>query len=261
MYDWPEARAETDAAWIGLRDAMRAAGLPAPDRLVRRNADLPPVPGGIRDGAGTVIAPDPATLPPDGIDLHTLWRHPRLLFAQACWGTLELGLANHVRVIGQPDYSAYQGGAGSCYSSAILMRKEAAAQWSDGSVPAPENGRPSLPLDMLRGRRFAYNGLDSMSGIIALTRDLEAASESIGIFGERIETGSHRASLIAVAEGRAEVCAIDCRTWALAKRFEPRAAKLSVVGWTRLRPGLPYITAMETPQEIVEVLCDLLSPS
>ena len=112
MYDWPEARAETDAVWARLRDALRAAGLAAPDRLARRNADLPPVPGGIRDGQGNVIAPDPATLRPEGLDLHTLWRHPSLLFAQACWGPLELGLNTHVRVIGQPDYSAYEGGAG-----------------------------------------------------------------------------------------------------------------------------------------------------
>ena len=260
MYDWPEARAETDAVWARLRDALRAAGLAAPDRLARRNADLPPVPGGIRDGQGNVIAPDPATLRPEGLDLHTLWRHPSLLFAQACWGPLELGLNTHVRVIGQPDYSAYEGGAGSCYSSAIVMRKEAAAEWFDGSVRAPEDGRPSLPLDILRGGRFAYNSLDSMSGIIALTRDLEAAGKNVGIFGERIETGAHRASLIAVAEGRADICAVDCRTWALARRFEPRAAGLRVAGWTGLRPGLPYITALEAPHGIAEALRDFLAP-
>ena len=55
MYDWPEARAETDAYWVALRDAFRAAGIKAPQRLVRRNADMPAVPGGIRDQAGAVI--------------------------------------------------------------------------------------------------------------------------------------------------------------------------------------------------------------
>ena len=43
----------------------------------------------------------------------------------------------------------------------------------------------------------------AMSGIIALTRDLEAAGESLAIFAERVQTGAHRASIIAVAEGRA----------------------------------------------------------
>ena len=59
----------------------------------------------------------------------------------------------------------------------------------------------------MRGKRFAYNSLDSMSGIIALSRDLEAMGESLDIFSERIETGAHRASIVAVAEGRADVCA------------------------------------------------------
>ncbi len=69
------------------------------------------------------------------------------------------------------------------------------------------DGRAVLPLDLIRGKRFAYNSLDSMSGIIALTRDLEAPGESLDIFSERIETGAHRASIVAVAEGRADVCA------------------------------------------------------
>ena len=89
MYDWPERRAEVDAEWAALRDRLRAHGVDAPERLVRRNADLPPVPGGIRDADGAVIAPDPATLAPDEFDLATLWRHPALLLAQTCWGPMQ----------------------------------------------------------------------------------------------------------------------------------------------------------------------------
>ena len=60
-----------------------------------------------------------------------------------------------------------------------------------------------------------------MSGIIALTRELAALGETLDIFSERIESGGHRASIVAVADGRADVAAIDCRSWALAQRFEP----------------------------------------
>ena len=72
--------------------AFSSAGIDAPEKLVRRNADLPPVPGGIRNGEGRVIAPDPATLPPDELDFPTLWKHPELLLAQTCWGPMEEGL-------------------------------------------------------------------------------------------------------------------------------------------------------------------------
>ena len=239
MYDWSEVRAGTDALWARIRDALRGQGIDAPERLARRNADMPPVPGGIRDASGRVIAPDPATLPPDELDLHVLWRHPKLLFAQACWGPMELGLAPYVRVVGQPDYSAYEGGQGELYSSAILMRR--------GSVEPAIEGSPAIPLDRLRGMRFAYNGPDSMSGIIALSRDLAALGESLEIFAERMETGSHRASAVAVAEGEADVCTVDCRSWDLIRRFEPLAAAVEAVGWTARRQGLPFISSLSAP--------------
>jgi len=239
MYDWPEVRAETDAEWARLRDAFRATGIDAPERLARRNADLPPVPGGIRDAEGNVIAPDPATLPPDEFDLPTLWRHPDLLFAQTCWGPIELGLSQHVRVVGQPDYSAFEGGQGELYSSVLLMRRD---------LPVHKGERtPALPLDLIRNKRFAYNSDDSMSGIIALTRDLGTFGESLELFSKLVETGGHRRSMIAVAEGRADVCAVDCRSWALARRYEAVSEKLRVVGETSLRKGLPFIASLRAP--------------
>lgn len=253
MYDWPETRAETDAQWAELCDAFRAAGIDAPAHLVRRNADLPAIPGGIHDAEGNVVAPDPALLPPDELDFHALWLHPALLFAQTCWGPMELGLARHVQVVGQPGYDGMEGGQGPFYSSAIVMRRPAPA------AAAPADGKASIPLDLLRGARFAFNGPDSMSGLLAIARDLEAAGSGLGIFAERIESGGHRASIVAVAEGRADVAAIDCRSWALAQRFEPAAREVVPVGWTALRKGLPYITARTMPAATVAAMRDALS--
>ena len=69
MYDWPEIRTEVDAEWVAIRARLKAAGIEAPRHLVRRNADLPPVPGGIRGQDGQMVAPDPATLPPQILKL------------------------------------------------------------------------------------------------------------------------------------------------------------------------------------------------
>ncbi len=257
MYDWPEVQAGTDAQWARLRDALRIRGIDAPVHVARRNADLPPVPGGIRDAEGTPIAPDPATLPPDGLDLTALWLHPALLLGQTCWGPMGLGLARHVQVVGQPDYSSVEGGQGQLYSSAILMRADPAMR-RDG-VAAPDDGRPVIPLEDLLEKRFAYNSADSMSGILALMRDLEATGESIGVFSDRVETHGHRASIIAVADGHADACAVDCRSWALARCFEPKARHVEVVGWTARRKGLPFITARTTPGEIAAILREVLA--
>jgi ABC-type phosphate/phosphonate transport system substrate-binding protein len=209
MYDWPEALAATDAEWAAIRERLVAAGIPAPEHLTR------------------------------DVDMHEAWRMPNLLFSQTCWGPLELGLAKHVTVLGQPDYSAFEGGAGELYSSAVLARK---GEGQPASSPA--DGRAMLALDWMRGKRFAFNNKDSMSGLLAISRDLAAAGTQLEIFfGERIETGSHRASIAAVAEGRADVATVDCRSWALAERFEPAAKAVEVVGWTARRKGLPYIAS------------------
>lgn len=240
MYDWPERRAEVDAQWLVLRERLRAKGFDAPDYLTRRNGDLPPVPGGIRDASGAVIAPDPATLPPHELDLPTLWRHPALLLAQTCWGPMELGLAAHVHVAGQDDYSGVAGGDEVFYSSALVMRR------GEGlAVPAPRGGEPVLPVDRLRGKRLAFNSPDSMSGYLAIERDLALRGEGFNLFTRLVETGGHRLSIGAVASGRADVAAIDCKSWALAQRHHEAASALIVVGWTGRRKGLPFVSAFE----------------
>ncbi|CAN7503264.1 phosphate/phosphite/phosphonate ABC transporter substrate-binding protein [Mesorhizobium sp. LjRoot246] len=243
MYDWPEVRDEVDAQWARLRDAFRKKGIDAPQTLVRRNGDLPPVPR----------APDLATLP-DELDFHRLWLHPALLFAQTCWGPMELGLSSHVQVVSQPSYDAYEGGQGEFYSSAIVMPADGAP-----SVVAPDDGRPLIQLDRIRGKRFTFNDLDSMSGLIGLKRDLEAMGESLDIFASRSESGGHRSSIVAIAEGKADIAAIDCESWVLAQRFEPAARKVRVVGWTGWRKGLPYITAATTPEKTVTALREALA--
>jgi ABC-type phosphate/phosphonate transport system substrate-binding protein len=227
MYDWPEVRAEVDAKWAAIRDALRKKGVDAPEHLTRRNADLPPVPGGIRDGSGRKIAPDPAGLPPGEFDLAVLWQHPNLLLSQSCWGPLEMWLRG-VRVVGQEDYSGIEGGEGEMYSSAIVMRR----------------GFPTVPAAGLIGLRLAYSAADSLSGYLALTRDLDAKGSGLQIFSEQIATGSHRDSMRAVCTGLADVAAIDCKTWALAQEFEAAARELALVGWTQRRKGLPFVTSV-----------------
>jgi len=216
MYDWPEVRAAVDAEWAAIRDRLRAAGIDAPQALTR--------PG--EDG----VSPE----------LGTLWRDPRLLFGQTCWGPLEEGLEPHVTVIAQPDYSAFEGGHGANYSSVVLMRRDA---WVDTPVPAPPGGRAILPLDQLAGLRFAYNSTDSMSGFKAMARDLQAAGQSLDIFAAQLPSGGHRFSIRMLATGAADVCTVDCRSWALARDLEPAAGAVVAVGWTARRKGLPYMMA------------------
>lgn len=251
MYDWPERRVEVDAEWAAIRNALRGAGIDAPQDLTR------------------------------GREEHDVWRDPNLLFGQTCWGPMNAGMSNYLQVIAQPSYDGIEGGHGINYSSAIVMRRSAFTFPSRGEVaplggagggesllavhptpalradppPPGESGSAQLPLDLMRGQRFAYNNPDSMSGLMGLKRDLEALGESLDMFSERIETGGHRLSVKAVAEGRADIATIDCRSWVLAQLYEPEAAsQLRVIGWTSLRPGLPFVTARSTSPGIVALL-------
>ncbi|RUT92762.1 phosphate ABC transporter substrate-binding protein, partial [Mesorhizobium sp. USDA-HM6] len=140
------------------------------------------------------------------------------------------------------------------YSSALVMFSEGGP-----SVASPANGKAVVPLDLIRGKRFTFNNPDSMSGLLALTRDLEAMGEGLDIFGSRSESGGHRSSIVAVAEGRADIAAIDCQSWALAQRYEPAARRVKVVGWTARRKGLPFITGRTTPASTVSAMREAIA--
>lgn len=247
MYDWPECRAQTDADWQQLHHHLTIFGVEAPETLARCNSDIPAVPGGIKDADGQVIAPDPATLDAGAFDVQALWRHPDLLLAQTCWGPLSRGLARYVRVLAQPSYEGIEGGSGQLYSSAIVMRRRAGT----AAVPAPSEDAAIIPWTLLENRVFAFNAPDSMSGAMALCEDFQAAGKTSPDLKKNHQTGGHRESVRAVADGVADFASIDCRSWQLALRHDERAAELITVGWTRRRMGLPIITSlMRNEQEV-----------
>lgn len=179
--------------------------------------------------------------------LHALWRDPNLLLAQSCWGPLHAGLGAEVHVLAQSCYDDVPGGRDTRYRSAIIMR-------AGQSCPIPAQDGACLPQG-LANQRPAINAPDSMSGCMALMQDLNAPD----LVQRAIVTGSHRASIRAVAEGRADFAAIDCRSWAYALDHEPAARTLTVTGWTALRPGLPFITSRTTPHPLRTSLADALA--
>ena len=297
MYDWPELRAETDARWAAIRDRLRAAGIEAPEHLTRENTpsgelDLAalwrhpglllaqtcwgPMEMGLSAHVQVVGQPDysdceggqgelyssavvmlgsrisdsglPGTAAANGV------KHPRSASLRSAPLPLPGGEETPAANLA-PFLSPVERGRGGLQS-----KPEWGSSSTDASAVTPPDGRAVLPLGLLRGARFAFNSADSMSGFLAPGRDLEALGESLAIFSERIETGGHRASLRAVAAGKADVAAIDCRSWSLFRRFEPEAsARLQVVGWTARRKGLPFVTARSTPPETVAALREALA--
>jgi ABC-type phosphate/phosphonate transport system substrate-binding protein len=118
-------------------------------------------------------------------------------------------------------------------------------------VSAPADGKAKLPVDRMRQKRLAFNSHDSMSGYLTLQRDLEVQGQTLGLFARLVETGGHRESIEAVATRRADIAAIDCKSWAFAQRYDEAASALVVVGWTGRRRGLPFISSLKLPAHLL----------
>lgn len=93
MYDWPELRPATDRFWAAIRDALRAEGVPAPDRLDREREPM------------------------------AVWTDPRLVLAQCCGLPFVRVLRERVDLIGAPDYGV-PGCAPGFYRSAMIVRRD-----------------------------------------------------------------------------------------------------------------------------------------
>lgn len=160
-------------------------------------------------------------------DHHDAWQPSGLLFSQSCGYPVATALRGVLRVVATPHYAA-PGCDGHRYSSAIVVRASSRA----------------ADLGGLRGAACAYNARDSQSGYNALRAAVAPLAGGGRFFARTIETGAHAASVEAVRDGRADVCAVDCVTWALLARYRPSALTgLRVLAFTERMPGLPFVTA------------------
>lgn len=177
----------------------------------------------IRDGlrARGIDAPD--TLSRGADDLMPQWLAPDLLLSQTCGFPYRARLHGQVKLVGTPDFGV-EGCPPGHYRSVLIARAD----------------DPRDTLADFDGTAIAYNDGLSQSGWAAPQN--HAASLGLRLpAGPR--TGSHRASLLAVAEGQADLAALDAVTFRLLRRTDPVAASVKVIDETDPTPGLPYICA------------------
>ena len=207
---------------------MRLASLPMYDLAEVRHATCAWWAGLARafEAAGIEDVPSELTRPTETI---AHWRDPKLLFSQTCGLPYTQQLVDDVRLIATLCYAA-TGCDGPLYKSLLLA------------------GETSSEFDLadLRRAKVAVNSFGSQSGWVALC----AAVTNPGCepdFGEVLVTGSHAASITAVAQGDAQLCAVDCITYALIEAHTPEmVAAVKVVHQSPDAPGLPYITGRTT---------------
>ncbi len=161
-----------------------------------------------------------------------------LLLGQTCGYPLSTRLKGKVQYLATPEYNV-EGCDGPLYSSALLVHKSS-----------------RITLETTAGSRFAYNSENSLSGYRCIRAIVGDPAKH---FGAMVHSGTHRQSAEMVATGLADVAALDAICWHHLKIIEPNvASKLKIIGWTKLRPGLPFITSLKTPSDKVKSLRDVL---
>ncbi len=184
----------------------------------------------IRDGlrARGVAAPDALTRTGD---LWGHWTDPALVLSQTCGFPYRARLHGQVTLVGSPDFGVPDCPPG-YYCSVFVVRK----------------ADPRRRLADFDGAALAFNEPLSQSGWAA--PQTEARMRGLR-FKTGPQTGAHALSARAVAEGRADIAALDAVTWANLQAFDPVAAELVVIDRTGPTPVLPYITAKGTDGRVV----------
>ena len=191
----------------------------------------------IRDGlrARGVAAPDALDRE---VGVWEGWESPELVLGQICNLPYRARMRGRVRLVGAADHGL-PGAPPGHYHSVFVARPD------DDADPAA-----------YRRRRFAYGEALGHSGWGA---PQAWAAERGFAFPATLETGGHLASARAVAEGRADLAAIDAVTWRMFERWEPVAARLRVIGRTGASPGMTFITAADDPAPHREAVAEAVA--
>ncbi len=164
---------------------------------------------------------------PDTLDRHLSiwegWQHPDLLLGQICGLPYRARLHDRLTLIGTADHGLDDTPPG-YYRSLFVVRTGDAAD-----------------IAAYADRMLAVNEALSHSGWAAPW--LAARARGFA-FRRSVAAGAHRVSARAVADGRADIAAIDAISWRGIVRWEPDvAAALDVIDRTPAAPGLAFVTA------------------
>lgn len=170
------------------------------------------------------------------LDLPSFWSDPHLFFGQTCGYPLTHDLCGQAKLIATPCYDS-EHAEGPRYGSAIIVAQSSSIK----------------TLIDAKNHVAAINGYDSNTGMNLFRISLARAGAYGDFFSEVIVTGSHRASVSAVANKEADIASIDVISLAHFIRFDPAlSSRIRIIGYTPKTPGLPFITSGVTAPSLVE---------
>jgi ABC-type phosphate/phosphonate transport system substrate-binding protein len=160
-----------------------------------------------------------------GADMARIWRDPRLIFGQTCGYPYVTQLRGEARLVATPIY-AFSGCEGPAHGSAIVVNRQA----------------QRCALADYAGACAAINARDSNTGMNLFRATIAPLARAHPFFGRVIVTGSHEASLEAVASGEADISAIDDVSLALLRQGRPELTlEIARIADSPRAPSLPFI--------------------
>lgn len=170
--------------------------------------------------------------------LDAIWDDPALLLAQTCGYPLTTRWRGRLTYVATPVYDA-PGCEGCRHRSRFIVRRDDGAR----------------DLRGLAGRRAAINDRLSNTGMNLLRSAVAPISAGQPFFAAVVETGSHAASVDTVANGAADVAAIDAITFDHLARQRPELTRRTrTIGWSPPVPNLPFVTGVSTDPQTVTLL-------
>ena len=170
--------------------------------------------------------------------VHELWTDPGLLLSQCCGADLVGRYAGKLVLLATPRYCAP--GCDACsYSSVVIVAEDSSA----------------TDLEHLRDAVCVINARESHSGSNALRALVAPLSREGRFFSRVVTSGSHPASVAAVARGEADVAAIDCVTYAHLDRYRPSSLESTRrLCYSQRAPGIPFVTRTGSGQNLIRHL-------
>ena len=179
-------------------------------------------------------------------DLEALWTRDDLLLSQTCGYPLMRVLPASIGIVATPVFDV-PGCDGPRYSSVFVVSE---AAYSRGATT----------ISQCRGLKAAFNDANSNSGMNVFRHAVAPYAHEGRFFGSVVETGSHLASLRALAFGEADVAAIDCVTFAFAEDIpEIARERVHILGFSEQTPGLPLICSSAVSDGVIRQMRAALS--
>lgn len=163
---------------------------------------------------------------------------PDNLFTQVCGYPLQTIYRGQARLLGVPSYAVPHCAPG-LHAGVFIVRADA----------------PYQSLAELRGTKFVFNSRHSNSGMNLPRRALAGIGARAPFFASIEETHRQPANIERVAHGEADATCVDAVTYAFFMRHRRETgARTRILAPTPMTPAIPFVTAIATPEPIVQAL-------